>query len=196
MEKPVEVANVSSLIMLATGEAILEKEDLLKRWNITDDKLKEFVMRGHIRVVYDRKGKRCTGFLSVIRRKINPLCKDYVLMLPEDRQYLKNEFEKIYQDIRFFNLLEINRLDIVYEALSFPKRHRKGRESNKHHAACREVAKSLWEKDRSITIADMIICDEITAACDGHNYTEKIMRGWINDLCPNRKPGRRPKIKK
>lgn len=69
---------------------------------------------------------------------------------------------------------------------------RRLRPSQRHKAACRKVAASLWGKDPSITIAAMIQKDEIRDACEGKVYKEKTIRRWIKDLCPNRKPGRRP----
>jgi hypothetical protein len=58
----------------------------------------------------------------------------------------------------------------------------------------REVASKLWEKDPQMTIADMINLSEILEVSKKSEltyYTEKTMRNWIKDLCPNRKPGRR-----
>ena len=70
------------------------------------------------------------------------------------------------------------------------------RPDQRHRLQCRKVAKKLWEDDPSITIADMIINDEIAEACEGKTYAENTIRNWIKDLCPNRKPGRRPKKQK
>jgi len=66
------------------------------------------------------------------------------------------------------------------------------RPSQRHRLACRKVAEGIWEIQPEITIADMIIRDEIVAACEGKIYAERTIRNWINDLCPNRSPGRRP----
>jgi hypothetical protein len=65
----------------------------------------------------------------------------------------------------------------------------------RHRLECRKVAAKLWEKDRLITIADMVLRDEINIVFAGRKkfYTEDTIRNWIKDLCPNRKPGRRPK---
>ena len=53
----------------------------------------------------------------------------------------------------------------------------------------RKVAKEEWDKDQSITIEDMALKDEINSITDNN---EKTIRNHIKDLCPNRKPGRRP----
>jgi hypothetical protein len=41
----------------------------------------------------------------------------------------------------------------------------------------------------------MIVSDEISNACleiAKKTFTEKILREWVKDLCPDRSPGRRP----
>ncbi len=60
---------------------------------------------------------------------------------------------------------------------------------------CRDIAKKLWDKDPTITIADMVYENELqtyTLKQNGEMYTGRTIRGWINDLCPDRSPGRRP----
>jgi len=60
---------------------------------------------------------------------------------------------------------------------------------------CRAVAQKIWTESPGITIEDMIQRDEVANACEGIVYDEKTIRNWINDLCPNRRPGR-PKKKR
>ena len=70
------------------------------------------------------------------------------------------------------------------------------RPSQRHKKAVCEIAADLWKKDPSITIAKMIERQEIIDVSEKENgdcYLEKTLRDWIKDLCPNRKPGRRPK---
>jgi hypothetical protein len=67
------------------------------------------------------------------------------------------------------------------------------RPNQKHKIECRKVAKKIWDENPSITIADMILSDEISNVCEGKVYAEKTLHNWIKDLCPNRSPGRRPK---
>jgi hypothetical protein len=69
------------------------------------------------------------------------------------------------------------------------------RPNQRHKEACRAKAKEIWEVSPGITIEDMIQHDEINEIFDGRVYGEKTIRNWIKDLCPNRKPGRRPKAK-
>lgn len=86
--------------------------------------------------------------------------------------------------------------NVLYEKKSIVdhrKSKRKLRPNQKHRIACIKIAKELWGKDRSITIADMAFRDEFIKACDGKTYTENTIRNWIKDECPNRRPGRRPK---
>jgi hypothetical protein len=62
-----------------------------------------------------------------------------------------------------------------------------------HREKCRQVAVDIWAKNPDITIADMCYRNEIALVCDDITYPEATLRKWIKDLCPNRKPGRRPK---
>lgn len=60
---------------------------------------------------------------------------------------------------------------------------------------CREIAKRIWDRQTDFTIAAMINHSEIIRQArkpDGSPYSEMTVRNWIKDLCPNRKPGRRP----
>jgi hypothetical protein len=75
------------------------------------------------------------------------------------------------------------------------KKERKLRPEQKHRENCRVIAEQLWKKDPKITIADMAVSEEIYNACDEIMYTEKTIRKWIKELCPDRSPGRRPKKK-
>ncbi len=86
--------------------------------------------------------------------------------------------------------------NVLYEKkpiLDQPKSKRKLRPNQKHKIACRKIAKELWEKDPSITIADMAKSNEIKIAWDGRIYAKSTIRNWIKDECPDRSPGRRPK---
>jgi hypothetical protein len=67
------------------------------------------------------------------------------------------------------------------------------RPSQKAKLECRDIAESIWKDNPDITIADMIRDDGIVQASKKKNgalYTEKTVRDWIKDLCPNRSPGR------
>jgi hypothetical protein len=60
---------------------------------------------------------------------------------------------------------------------------------------CREIAKRIWDRQTDFTISGMVNHSEIVHQArqiDGRPYSEMTVRNWIRDLCPNRKPGRRP----
>lgn len=87
-------------------------------------------------------------------------------------------------------------LSLIKPSISDKK---KLRPNQKAKIKCREIAKIIWNKDPSITIADMINHPEIlphTKKRDGNYYVEKTIHNWIKDLCPDRSPGRKPKQKK
>jgi len=70
--------------------------------------------------------------------------------------------------------------------------------SQKCKMDCRKIARSLWEQDPLLTIAEMIKKSEIIAhskKLNGLPFSESMVRNWISCLCPNRRPGRRAKKK-
>lgn len=70
------------------------------------------------------------------------------------------------------------------------------RHSSKIKKKVRLLAEQLWDEDPSITIADMVVKDELSEIALKKNnelYSEETLKGWIKDLAPNRSPGRRPK---
>jgi hypothetical protein len=82
----------------------------------------------------------------------------------------------------------------VAAPIQAPVKPRKLRPEQRHKIDCRAAAQKIWAESPLITIDDMAGRDEITNACEGHVYGKPALRVWINDLCPNRKPGR-PKKK-
>jgi len=69
-------------------------------------------------------------------------------------------------------------------------------DKQRHRERCQSIAQVLWKQLPDMTIADMIVRDEINGiGCEGKLYGEKTLRKWINKFAPNRKPGR-PKKKK
>jgi hypothetical protein len=70
------------------------------------------------------------------------------------------------------------------------------RHSSKCREQCRALAKIFWAEDPKITITNMVKKDEISKKykkLNSDSYKKKTIKTWIKDLCPNRKPGRRPK---
>ena len=85
------------------------------------------------------------------------------------------------------------KIDKPHKPVSPP---RKLRPVQKHKIECRKVAERLWQKNPSKTIADLIMDDDINQIFEGKTYAENTIRNWIKDLCPDRSPGRRKKMKK
>lgn len=106
-----------------------------------------------------------------------------------DYSQIVNKYAFSYSDV--WNLKE-RYLEKIYRCV----RNKKAtRPHSQYKEACRRAAKAKWAKNPKITIADMILSNEINEACDKKLYSETALRKWIKDLCPNRKPGRRPKKK-
>ena len=83
----------------------------------------------------------------------------------------------------------------IAEQVQAAAKQRKLRPEQRHKRDCRAVAQKIWMEDPGLTIEEMIDRKEITDARNGAAYIRKTIRTWINDLCPNRRPGR-PKNKK
>jgi len=78
-------------------------------------------------------------------------------------------------------------------------KNRATRHSTRIKEYVRQIARELWIKDSTITIADMAVHNEISKIAvnkEGEMYSEVTIKNWIKDLAPNRRPGRRPKNKK
>ncbi len=68
------------------------------------------------------------------------------------------------------------------------------RKNQRHKERCRAIAATIWEREPTLTIEDMIDRAEITRiGQENTTYGRETIRSWIKDLCPNREPGRRPK---
>ena len=63
----------------------------------------------------------------------------------------------------------------------------------RHRKAVQDIAEKIWSKEPGLTIVDMSKRSEIIHACEKETYSERTLRKWIKDFCPNRDPGRRPK---
>ncbi len=102
-----------------------------------------------------------------------------------DCLFLESDLEKIGCKV------DIKKEPVTENHVSKP--HQKAKER------CREIAKQILKEKPDIdTISEAIFDDRMTEAAtkaDGDMYSEKVIRGWIKDLFPDkaRKPGRRPK---
>ena len=100
----------------------------------------------------------------------------------------------------------INEIGISLPPLLFPVQQdfeftehqiKKLRPNQNARIKCRDIAQGIWMERSKITIADMLNEPEIVVAStksNGKLYSEKTVRNWIKELCPNRSPGR-PKKK-
>jgi len=79
----------------------------------------------------------------------------------------------------------------VAAPIQAPANPKKLRPAQMHRLACRAVAEKIWKEDPNLTIEEVINRKEISDAYQGAAYTNKTLRNWIKNLCPNRKPGRR-----
>jgi hypothetical protein len=90
-------------------------------------------------------------------------------------------------------------LEIHLPAMLFPpdkaqlKKSTARTSKNQLKEKVRAVAEKLWKENASITKADMALHDDINSIPGASEKTEKTLGGWIKDLNPNRRPGRRPK---
>jgi hypothetical protein len=147
--------------------------DLMKRWDVTEDELLDLLMQGKIQTA-DALGEPF------------PLS-DYPNFILH--------FGINLSDLRF-DLSKIEAVDNEFGyAGSGKPRQKVDREETKPQRNKRkvcEIAKRKWDENPSMTIEEMTMDDEITIAA-GKNYYPGTLRKWIKDLCPDRKPGRRPK---
>ncbi len=72
------------------------------------------------------------------------------------------------------------------------------RQSTFRKHRCQALAELLWgsEQTKHLTLEAMAKRSEILdIGCEGKSYTHKRIMEWIKEQNPNRKPGRRPKVK-
>ena len=124
---------------------------------------------------------------------------------PQEADYILNVLANAYfLRAELYRMLNPNHAHIDLDPAEDPpplpagKKIQKERPVQRHRRQCREVAKKIWTEDPDITIADLIVSDEITLVFQDRKepYTEDTLRNWVKDLCPNREPGRRPKKSK
>lgn len=154
---------------------VINEKDLQERWDIDREELWSVVEERNLEPV-DPLGVKIEDFEELDQRLLR---------------------YSLYDEIRwYFQLSDVEHIEKEHkiEPKTPGNQNRpKLRPNQWHNLRSREVAKELWKKDPKITIADMIMRDEIAAACDGRLYNEKTLRKWIKDLCPDRLPGRRRK---
>ena len=165
------------------SEKVITGNELMKRWGIDNIQLKEM---------------RKKSFLSAVDPLGHPIKHSDILekfiFLGQPK---RSENELLYNltDIKDF---ESKHPEIIPEQPEGKKPEKKKRPSQIHKQQCIDVAKKLWEKDPTITIAAMGKMPEmleVSKRTDGTYYLEKTIHNWIKGECPNNRPGRRPKKK-
>jgi hypothetical protein len=113
--------------------------------------------------------------------------------------HLKNLFSAFLENLfkketlpYFLKCIDMEVSDLKDFQAQHPELPRRPRPSQRHKKACREIAGRLWKEDPHLTIAAMILKDDINAATEGKVYAEATLWTWIHELCPDRSPGRRP----
>lgn len=113
------------------------------------------------------------------------LCWAYTRKIP-----IPPELQKWAEELSLFDPIKPNLAEqkVKEESADFKNL----RSEQRHRERCRGIASLLWASNPEITIADMILRDEIIVhGCEKKMYSENATRGWIKDLCPDRTPGRR-----
>jgi len=81
---------------------------------------------------------------------------------------------------------------VLYSGRAFVRRSPKEpTERDIDRDLCRAAATKLWKRNPKLTIVAVIQHPEIRKIV-GKNWSDKNVYKWIRDLCPNRRPGRRP----
>jgi hypothetical protein len=166
---------------IAKSAKVIDEAGLMERWGMSKIELWEMQISCSLSVA-DPLGKIIQDFDWVIDR------------FPIERTSHGDL-------IVYFKLSDIEKIEKEYgiEPKTSPiivTKEKKLRPVQLHRIKCREVAEKLWGKHPNMTIADMIEQKEILSVSkktNGKYYLEKTIRNWINDLCPDRSPGRRRK---
>ncbi len=179
------------------GEWLTGKE-LMGRWKMQDFELLECVK--YRLKPYSPTYKRpfeIPPFDPVFDRIIHDLLK------PKPEQFNPNLDLKVnhignllpHLSVCLFRRKDVEEFEKKSRLESANKDKEKLRPSQEAKIKCREVAKKLWKKYPSMTIADMVNEQkmlDVSKRPNGDLYENKTVRTWIRDLCPNRSPGRRP----
>jgi hypothetical protein len=112
-----------------------------------------------------------------------------------------NPQKRRVQRCQFIEVLQQKQMDfpktIIEHSPNFPEPNSEDlplRIYQRLRERCRAIAEMIWEQHPEITITQLIQSDLIFQfGCEREFRSEKAMRSWINDLCPNRGAGRRSK---
>jgi hypothetical protein len=148
---------------------ILSRSMVLQRWNIDVVQLKILVEKYGLKETNKGELGLKYPFFGV------------------DGDYLPERYEEVYQ------LEDVQEFEQKYPELTESPEERGLRKDQRHRERCRAVAELMWRQDPGMTITKMAETPEIVKiACENKKYKADTIRKWINDLCPDRSPGRRP----
>jgi hypothetical protein len=172
----------------------IKADELMKRWEVEPLDLADYVLEGKLTVYHKDKTPIDIDFE---RKSFTEKLKYWQEYYGESTNWMG------LVDLSYLHEKIINYLFDYKEVVGVEKeleseREIKLRPNQKHKEECRKIASSIWKQTPALTIADMIRRDEIRIIREKKGpkpYTEDTIRGWIRDLCPNPKPGRRPKPK-
>jgi hypothetical protein len=149
-------------------------DELMEKWKVDEDELVRLCNEGKL-PLYSAHNFEAMGTIT------NPV------FIRHNHGSLKNFFKS-----HWFSLEDIERIEREQKAKVPIK---KLRPNQRHKEAVRDAAKKLWKINPKITIEKMASRIEIKKVCEGRDYTPKTIRTWTKDLCPDNRPGRRPKAK-
>jgi hypothetical protein len=176
----------------------INADELKDRWNMKDFEIAKYLSEFDLKP-FDTRDERTMNFQAIKKiwdldddpMRNRHVTDDAVMWLDfviDQLKYLMFNLKKI----ELFEMKHSNKIHVDLQADG--EVEIKLRPSQKHRERCRAIAELIWQSNPDITIEDMAYKDEINGiACEGKSYTPKAIREWIKDLCPNRKPGRRPK---
>jgi hypothetical protein len=159
----------------------MTSEEVMKRWGITDEKLKLLVLRFNLPARFKHFDK------------LEPVG---VMLMTSEASFQGRSLYFLPADIEKFESdhPELGRKDEQRETESSEHEEKKLRNNQRRRERCRALAKYKWKKFPDTNITEMVKDDDIIEiGCEGMKYKADTIREWIRDLCPNPKPGR-PKL--
>jgi len=176
------------------SDDLISWKKLSKRWKKSDYEIKDRYVRKGL-IPYNSKGQTVSPQEVLLNVEDKRDSKEKImdwpnLETPKSETEAESMFKKL-QDI-CFDFKNIKALENEWGL----KKDRKLTHGQRCKILCQKFAQQFWDEDATITIADMIKKKEIiqvSKKSDDSLYQEDTVHNWIKDLCPNRKPGRRPK---
>jgi hypothetical protein len=172
----------------------IKADELLKRWGVGPLDLADYVLEGKLTAYHNDKTPIDIDFE---RKSFTEKLYYYRDIYGEPSTWTMLVDLSYLQDKVINYIFDYKEVEDIEKELDSEKEI-KLRPNQKHKKESRKIAESIWQKMPDLTIAAMIQRDEINKIRHEKKkkpYREKTIRGWIRDLCPNPKSGRRPKPK-